>query len=259
MAKKYYWLKLKEDFFRQREIKKLRKIAGGDTFTIIYLKMQLLSLKNEGALYYEGLEENFYEQLSLEIDEDSDNVKITVLFLIQNKLIEEVDEDKYLLIKAAQSIGKESESAERVRKHREGNKTKSGQKSLQSNNQVTKCNTETETETELELETELEIQQQLDKKITKILKEFSDEEVKSIIKYCKENVVPVDVVVEKWEIVKKMKSVRNRVGALIAAISNDWDKPKSHTCNTFVDGCSSRDYDYDAIEKKLLCWDNDEN
>ncbi|MBB6625224.1 phage replisome organizer N-terminal domain-containing protein [Clostridium gasigenes] len=257
MAKKYYWLKLKEDFFRQKEIKKLRKIAGGDTFTIIYLKMQLLSLKNEGALYYEGLEENFYEQLSLEIDEDSDNVKITVLFLLQNKLIEEVDEDKYLLIKAAQSIGKESESAERVRKHREGNKTKSGQKSLQSNNQVTKCNTETETE--LELETELEIQQQLDKKITNILKEFSKEEVKSIIKYCKENTVPVDVVVEKWEIVKNLKSVKNRVGALIAAISNDWDKPKGHTGNTFVYGCSSRDYDHDDIEKKLLGWDKDED
>ena len=31
--KKYYWLKLKEDFFRQKEIKKLRKIAGGDTYT----------------------------------------------------------------------------------------------------------------------------------------------------------------------------------------------------------------------------------
>ena len=36
--KKYYWLKLKEDFFRDKKIKKLRKIAGGDTYTIIYLK-----------------------------------------------------------------------------------------------------------------------------------------------------------------------------------------------------------------------------
>ena len=28
MGKKYYWLQLKEDFFRQKEIKLLRKIAG---------------------------------------------------------------------------------------------------------------------------------------------------------------------------------------------------------------------------------------
>ena len=41
MAKQYYWLQLKEDFFRQKEIKLLRKIAGGDTYTIIYLKQEL--------------------------------------------------------------------------------------------------------------------------------------------------------------------------------------------------------------------------
>jgi predicted phage replisome organizer len=54
--KKYYWLKLKEDFFRQPRMKKLRKVAGGDTYTVIYLKMQLLSLANEGMLFFEGIE-----------------------------------------------------------------------------------------------------------------------------------------------------------------------------------------------------------
>ena len=88
MSKKYYWLKLKEDFFRQKEIKKLRKIAGGDTYTIIYLKMQLLSLQNEGVLKYEGVEENIAEQIALEIDEDVDNVQITLSFLMAKKLIE---------------------------------------------------------------------------------------------------------------------------------------------------------------------------
>ena len=48
--KKYYWLKLMNDFFTQPRIKKLRKIAGGDTYTIIYLKLQLLSLKTNGVL-----------------------------------------------------------------------------------------------------------------------------------------------------------------------------------------------------------------
>ena len=43
--KRYYWLKLKDDFFRQPKIKKLRQIAGGDTYTVIYLKLQLLSLQ----------------------------------------------------------------------------------------------------------------------------------------------------------------------------------------------------------------------
>ena len=44
MAKRYYWLKLKNDFFRGKHIKMLRKIAGGDTYTIIYLKMIMIFL-----------------------------------------------------------------------------------------------------------------------------------------------------------------------------------------------------------------------
>ena len=56
-----------------REVKKLRRIAGGDTYTIIYLKLQLLSIKREGLIMYEGTESNLTEQLALELDEDEDN------------------------------------------------------------------------------------------------------------------------------------------------------------------------------------------
>lgn len=151
MAKKYFWLKLKEDFFRDKKIKKLRKIAGGDTYTIIYLKMQLLSLKNDGALIFEGVEENFAEEISLEIDEDVDNVKVTLAFLINNGLIEEVEQDHFVMTETIKCIGSESASAERVRKHRELKKVKEEQKMLQCNTEVTNCNTEIDIEKELEL------------------------------------------------------------------------------------------------------------
>ena len=70
MAKKYYWLKLRNDWFGDKRIKKLRSIAGGDTYTIIYLKMQLLSLKNEGKLFFEGVEDDFVSELALDLDEE---------------------------------------------------------------------------------------------------------------------------------------------------------------------------------------------
>ena len=66
--KRYYWLQLKENFFKQPRIKKLRRMAGGDTYTIIYLKMQLLSLQNGGKLVYEGIEDDFVNELALNID-----------------------------------------------------------------------------------------------------------------------------------------------------------------------------------------------
>ena len=43
-GKRYFWLKLDRHFFNNARIKKLRRLAGGDTYTIIYLKLLLLSI-----------------------------------------------------------------------------------------------------------------------------------------------------------------------------------------------------------------------
>lgn len=130
--KRFYWLKLKEDYFNNPKIKKLRKIAGGDTFTIVYLKMQLLSVSNKGIIEFEGIEETFEEELALKLDEDLDNVSVTLNFLKIQGLIES-NNNEFLLLEACKNIGSESESAERVRLFREREK----QKTLQCNNDVT--------------------------------------------------------------------------------------------------------------------------
>ena len=119
MAKRYYWLKLPDNWFRQKPIKKLRKIAGGDTYTIIYLKMLLVAIKQDGKLYFDGVEDVFYEELALDIDEDPENVKVTVAYLISQHLMELVNEDEYTLPEALKLTGSESASAERMRKLRD--------------------------------------------------------------------------------------------------------------------------------------------
>ena len=121
-VKRYFWLKLKEEFFQDKEIKKLRRIAGGDTYTIIYLKLMLLSLKSDGRLYFDGIEDTFYEELALEIDEDTDNVKVTLMYLEKMKLVQLVSEDEIFLTQMDNLIASESESAQRVRAHRAKNK-----------------------------------------------------------------------------------------------------------------------------------------
>ncbi len=147
MAKKYFWLKLKNDFFTQPKIKKLRRIAGGDTYTIIYLKMQLLSLKNDGRLFYEGIEDDFPEEIALTIDEDPENVRVTVQYLLSQGLMENCSESEYVMTETQNLIGSETDSARRVRKSRE-------RKALQCNTDVTNCNTEIEKEIEIELDKE---------------------------------------------------------------------------------------------------------
>lgn len=122
MAKKYYWLKLRNDWFGDKRIKKLRSIAGGDTYTIIYLKMQLLSLKNEGKLFFEGVEDDFVSELALDLDEEVENVKITVSFLMKNGMLELNNTDEYLLTEVPETIGSETAGAERVRRFRNNKK-----------------------------------------------------------------------------------------------------------------------------------------
>ena len=176
MAKKYVWLKLKKDFFQQRAIKKLRKIAGGDTYTIIYLKLQLLSLDDEGKLFYEGVEENFAEEMALAIDEDPDNVKVVLMFLEKNGLLESVTENEFVLPETVDSIGSETAAAERKRQQRIREKEKllieekteddikkcdivtpMSQGVTFLSNDVTNCHTEKEEEKEKDIDTTTKI------------------------------------------------------------------------------------------------------
>lgn len=150
MSKRYYWLKLQKDFFTQPKIKKLRKIAGGDTYTIIYLKMQLLSLSNGGKLFFDGIEESFSEEIALTIDEDPDNVKVTVQYLLSQGLIEPCSETEFLMTETQSLICSESESAERVRASRKNKALQCNTNVTECNNNVQKCNTDIDIDIEIE-------------------------------------------------------------------------------------------------------------
>lgn len=117
-TKKYYWLKLNEDFFSQKEIKRLRLVAGGDTYTIIYLKILLLSLKNGGRLIFDDIGDNFIEEISLEIDEKIDNVKITIEYLKSKNLIEVVSDKEVFISKIREMVGVETDWAKKKREYR---------------------------------------------------------------------------------------------------------------------------------------------
>lgn len=147
--KRFYWLKLHEDFFRQKEIKKLRMIAGGDTYVLIYLKLLLLSLKTDGRLYYDGVEDDFCGEMALEIDESVENVTVTVNFLLAQKILQENAPDEYELTTCAEMTGSEGASARRVRNYRNRRKAlQCDAAPLQCNGDVTSCNTEIEKELE---------------------------------------------------------------------------------------------------------------
>ena len=159
-VKRYFWLKLGKDFFNQKEIKLLRKIAGGDTYTIIYLKILLLSLENDGKVYFDGVASSFAEEIALEIDEDTENVGVCMKFLEQKGLLVYESEDEMDLTALPEMIGSESESARRVRKHRQNKLLQ--EKTLQCNTKPLQSNKNVTTEIEIEKEIEIEIELEKD-------------------------------------------------------------------------------------------------
>ena len=156
MAKNYYWLRLKEDFFKSVPMKKLRKIAGGEIYTIIYLKMQLLSLRDEGTIYLEGVGD-FAEELSLALDEEPENIKILMQYLENVGLLVHKAPDEIFLTEVPYLIGKETDKAEmmrRLRAERRQNELSDGNNVTTLLPSVTKCYTEIEKEKEKEKEKE---------------------------------------------------------------------------------------------------------
>jgi predicted phage replisome organizer len=153
--KRYYWLKLKDDFFTSKEIKQLRKLAGGDTFTIIYLKMLLRSISEDGKLYFEGIEDNFAAEVALDIDEEVENVKLTIAFLMAKGILVQCNEAEWEVLTAKELTGSEGESASRMRRLRNRKALVSGNKpalASQCDGAVTQSDTEIEKELEKEKE-----------------------------------------------------------------------------------------------------------
>ena len=148
--KRYYWIQLAQDFFKSKEMKLLRKIAGGDTHTIIYLKMMLISLEDGGHIYYDGLADNLAEEIALVIDENVEDIKITLIFLESKGLLTRNSDRDYFLEQVPEMVGSETASARRVRKFREN------QLALQCNDDVTKRNGDIDTDIDTDIEKDVD-------------------------------------------------------------------------------------------------------
>ena len=147
--KRYYWIQLAQDFFKSKEMKLLRKIAGGDTHTIIYLKMMLISLEDGGHIYYDGLADNLAEEIALVIDENVEDIKITLIFLESKGLLTRINDRDYFLEQVPEMVGSETASTRRSRKHRE-------LRGLHCNTIATTCNGDIEKDIDTEIEKDVD-------------------------------------------------------------------------------------------------------
>lgn len=222
--KRYFWLKLHKDFFQRKEIKRLRKIAGGDTYTIIYLKMLLRSIMSDGKLYFDGLEDDFASELALDLDEKEENVQITIQYLLKSGLLEMCSDEEYYLPDTKNSTGCETAAASRMRRCR-------AKKDKLERNNVTPMlqNGYGEIEKEIEKELEIELDTKANKSPTKA-KRFVKPTLSEIKQYCIERGNKVDAQhffdhyeSNGWKVGKN--SMKNWQAAVRTWERNGYDKP----------------------------------
>lgn len=177
---RYYWLKLSADFFRSLEVKKLRRLPKGDTCVVIYLRLLLLALDKDGMLFYSGVEDDFYEEMALLLDESPEDVTATVDFLVARGILCPQGGDAYEMVTCAAMTGSESNSARRMRRIRKQNTPEQCDEALSHCDHISehcahtfehcdasvqKCDTEIEKELEKEIESETELESEPEKEL----------------------------------------------------------------------------------------------
>lgn len=146
-SKKYYWLKLKRDFFKRHDIRIIEEMPNGKDYVLFYLKLLLESVDHEGTLRFSDTIPYNEQMLSVVTNTNIDIVRSAMKLFIELHMIDVFDDQTIYMNEVEKYIGSETQWAEkkRLQRAKEDNVPK-----LSSN-----CPTEKEKEEETESEKEI--------------------------------------------------------------------------------------------------------
>ena len=120
--KRYYWLKLYENFFNNDSILYLEELENGNDCIIFFLKLCLNTLNDEGFLLRKlgnNIAPHNERSLARLTRTDIGTVKEVLPILIEAGLLEILEGDIIFIPMVKGMVGSETDSARRMRKHRE--------------------------------------------------------------------------------------------------------------------------------------------
>lgn len=116
--KRFYWLKLKDDFFNTAEIKIMRGLPNGKDYIILLLQLRLLSINHEGLLQYNEYIPYDINTLASLTDTNVDIVRSGIKIFEEMKLLSIFDDGTFFMEKISELVGCESKWAEYKRDQR---------------------------------------------------------------------------------------------------------------------------------------------
>ena len=118
-VKKYYWLKLKKDFFKRHDIRIIEDMPNGKDYILFYLKLLVESISHEGRLRFSDTIPYNEQMLATITNTNIDIVRAAMKVFCQLQLVEVLDDETIYMTEVKNMIGCETEWAEKKRLYRQ--------------------------------------------------------------------------------------------------------------------------------------------
>ena len=184
--KKYFYLKLKDSFFSSEEMLVLESVPDGMIYQNIYLRMCLLSLKNEGALTFKNMLPYDLKMLATVLRVDIAQMKMALELFEQLGLVTKTDNEVLFMSDIQALIGQSSTEAERIARYRKRIADSNNVTEMLPDNECTKsvqmlqtCTPKIELEKEKELKKDIELEGETTTR-------FHKPSISEIQQYCEE-------------------------------------------------------------------------
>ena len=185
--KKYYYLRLKDNFFDSDELKILESMKDGYLYSNILLKLYLRSLKNDGKLVVNDRIPYNAEMLASVTGHQVGTIKQALSMFKELGLIEILENGAIYMLDIQNFIGKGSTEADRQRLYDRRISDERKQKKLTQSRNLEEILEKSTPEIEIELEKEIKIEKEIDssaKSTTTKRKRFEKPTLSEIKEYC---------------------------------------------------------------------------
>ena len=162
-SKKYFWLKLKRDFFKRHDIRIVEDMPNGKDYVLFYLKLLCESVDHEGMLRFSDQIPYNEQMLATITNTNVDIVRMATKVFTELGMMELLDDGTLFMLETQKMVGSETEWAKKKREYRD-------KKALEDKERTKKDNVRQEIEKQIDTDKEIEIE----KKITPVKKKYGE-------------------------------------------------------------------------------------
>ena len=116
--KRYYWLRLKRDFFKRHDIQIIESMPNGKDYILFYLKLLCESVDHEGNLRFSEQIPYNEQMLATITNTNVDIVRSAIKIFSELRMMEVMDDGTYFMQEVCKMIGSETYWAKKKREQR---------------------------------------------------------------------------------------------------------------------------------------------